>query len=177
MPNIVLIGFMGTGKTTVGNGVSRILGMEFVDTDQEVEKVTGLTIREIFQKYGETRFRSEETAAAKRLAKLDHVVISTGGGLVLNPENLEALAETGIVIALWADPDTIYNRVSHRNTRPLLLQENPRQVIADLLHQRKHLYRRAQFNIDTSSLTLEQVIDKVIEIYHKEVAQNGNAKS
>lgn len=175
MPNIVLIGFMGTGKTTVGKRVSRQLAWKFVDIDQEVEKITGLTIREIFQRFGETRFRSEETAAVKRLAKLDNLVISTGGGVVLNPENMNFLAQTGIVIALGADSDTIYNRVSRKNTRPLLMQENPRQAIKDLLKEREHLYRQARYNIDTSNLSLEQVTQKVIEIYHKEVAQNGNA--
>lgn len=177
MPNVVLIGFMGTGKTTVGKGVSKKLEMEFVDIDQEVEKITGLTVREIFQRYGETRFRSEETAAVKRLAKLDNLVISTGGGVVLKQENIDFLNEKGIVISLWADPDTIYNRVSRKKTRPLLMQENPRKAIEDLLKQREHLYKQARFNIDTSHLTLEQVIEQVIEIYHKEVASNGNAKS
>jgi len=87
MPNVVLIGFMGTGKSAIGRVVARILNYQFVDTDQMVEEVTGLTINQIFRKYGEIRFRSEEALAINKLMGKDRMVIATGGGMTLNPEN------------------------------------------------------------------------------------------
>ena len=172
MPNVILTGFMATGKTSVGRRVAMKLGLEFIDTDQEVEKVTGLTIKEIFQRYGETRFRSEESAAVKRVAGLYNKVISTGGGVVLNPDNMTALAANGLIINLEANPQVIMERVSRRNTRPLLQEENPLQIIINLIKERQPFYEKAAYSIDTSNLTLEQVVDRVVEIYFNEVS-NG----
>ena len=103
--NIVLIGFMGTGKTAVGRRLARRLKRKFVDTDAEIEKITGKTIAQIFARDGATRFRSEEALLVKKLAPKEGLVISTGGGLVLNPENVRLLRENGIFVALAADPD------------------------------------------------------------------------
>ena len=107
--NIVLIGFMGTGKTAVGTRLARRLGREFVDTDNEIEQITGMTIRDIFYKEGEIRFRSEEALIVKRLAERTGLVIATGGG-VINPDNLHLLKQNGILICLEADPEDILKR-------------------------------------------------------------------
>ena len=101
--NIILIGFMGTGKTAVGKRLAAILGKSFYDTDQEVEAVTGMTISQLFNKYGEVRFRSEENLAIQRLMKKDNCIIATGGGIILNQQNIDFLAEKGVVICLTPD--------------------------------------------------------------------------
>lgn len=165
MPNLVLIGFMGTGKTTVGKKAAKELAMEFVDTDKEIEKVTGLTVSEIFAKYGEVRFRSEEQAAVRRLTQGGNRVIATGGGVVLNPENMELLRASGIVISLIAAPEVIYERVRRKKTRPLLASSDLLATIKKLLQERADLYRVADAVVDTSNMSLLQVRDEVVGIF------------
>lgn len=165
MPNLVLTGFMGTGKTTVGKKVARELGMEFVDTDKEIEQVTGLAISEIFYRYGEIRFRSEEQAAVRRLAQGDNRVIATGGGVVLNQENMTHLRANGVVVCLAASPEVIYERVRRKKTRPLLATEDPKATIRELLQEREQFYRVADVIVDTSGKNPEQVRDEVIAIF------------
>lgn len=165
MSNLVLIGFMGTGKTTVGKKVAKELGMEFVDTDKEIEKITGLTVSEIFAKDGEVRFRSEERAAVRRLTQGDNRVIATGGGVVLNPENMALLRAHGVVISLVATPEVIYERVRRKKTRPLLTSSDLLASIEKLLEERADLYREADAAVDTSKMNLLQVRDEVINIY------------
>lgn len=173
--NLVLIGFMGTGKTTVGKRVAQCLNMAFEDTDDEVQKVTGLTIKELFDKYGEIRFRSEETAAIRRIVRQDNQVIATGGGAVLDPENISALQKNGMIICLKAQPEVIYERVKHRNTRPLLEGENLMDKINRLLWERRDLYKKARFTIDTSQNCAENVVEEIIHLYTKEVNNHGNS--
>lgn len=163
--NIILIGFMGTGKTSVGKRIAKALHMDFVDTDQVIEEVTGMEIKEIFQRYGEKRFRSEESAAVKRVTQKDNQVISTGGGIVLNPENLNALKEGGLVIALNASPEVIFERVSKNKNRPLLQTPDPLSTIIELSSQRKPLYNQAHISITTDNKSLNEVTDEVIEVY------------
>ncbi|MFZ5639864.1 MAG: shikimate kinase [Bacillota bacterium] len=165
MPNLVLTGFMGTGKTTVGKKVARELGMEFVDTDKEIEQVTGLAVSEIFYRYGEIRFRSEEQAAVRRLAQGDNRVIATGGGVVLNQENMTHLRANGVVVCLAASPEVIYERVRRKKTRPLLATEDPKATIRELLQEREQFYRVADVIVDTSGKNPEQVRDEVIAIF------------
>jgi shikimate kinase len=165
MPNLVLTGFMGTGKTTVGKKVAKELGMEFVDTDKEIEQVTGLAVSEIFSRYEEIRFRSEEQAAVRRLAQGDNRVIATGGGVVLNQDNMTHLRANGVVICLTATPEIIYERVRRKKTRPLLATEDPEAAIRKLLQEREQFYRVADEIIDTSGKDPEQVRDEVIAIF------------
>lgn len=165
MPNLVLTGFMGTGKTTVGKKVARELGMEFVDTDKEIEQVTGLAVSEIFYRYGEIRFRSEEQAAVRRLAQGDNRVIATGGGVVLNQENMTHLRANGVVVCLAASPEVIYERVRRKKTRPLLATEDPKATIRELLQEREQFYQVADVIVDTSGKNPEQVRDEVIAIF------------
>lgn len=165
--NIVLIGFMGTGKSSVGRRLARILGKGFVDTDEEIEKVTGLTIPEIFRKHGEIRFRSEEALAVERVAQRDNLVISTGGGVVLNPTNVRLLQQKGAIIRLTAAPEVIHTRVSKRKNRPLLHKDGSVEYIAQLLQKREKYYRCADFTIDTSHLSLNQVVTKVLNFWQE----------
>lgn len=167
MSNLVLTGFMGTGKTTIGRQVSRRLNMKFVDTDQEVEHVTGLTVREIFDKFGEIRFRSEEKAAVVRVCRNDEQVIATGGGVVLNPENIKELEKNGIIICLSASPEVIHQRTKNKKNRPILNTDDPLQTIRDRLAERKPLYEAAGVMVDTDNRSIEEVVTEVIRIYRE----------
>lgn len=171
MPNLILIGFMGTGKTTVGRKAAQRLGMKFVDTDQEIEKVTGMSVKALFKKHGEIRFRSEEKAAVYRIIRQDNQVIATGGGLVVDPENLEKLKQNGFLISLTAEPEVIYERVKSKKTRPLLQTESPLDTIKTLLQQREAIYMSADQVIDTSSLALEEVVEKVLASFREYCAK------
>src|SRR5574340_1795539 len=129
MNNIVLTGFMGTGKTTIGKALSKRLGMRLVDVDEEIESSEKMTINDIFRTRGEGCFREIETAMIKKLSAGRNIIISTGGGAVLKDENMEALRKNGIVFCLVASADTILERTASNEDRPLLKVDNPKEKI------------------------------------------------
>ena len=157
---IVLIGFMGTGKSTVGKRLAKVLGWEFIDTDREIEEVTGLSVAEIFKRFGETRFRSEEQLVVKRLSGREYCVIATGGGTMLNPENWKLLSENGLIIALYAPLDTILARVGHRNDRPLL--KGSREELERLWACRQVVYAQADITLDTTNKGIDEVVNEIL---------------
>ncbi len=163
MKNIVLIGFMGTGKSAVGRRLAARLGREFVDTDEEIERVTGKTIPQIFAREGEIRFRSEEALVVKKVAARENLVVATGGGVVLNPENVRALQQNGVLIGLVADPGVIYRRVKRKRNRPLL--NGPGDIltrIKELLAARADAYAVAEFTVDTGRHTIDEAVEMII---------------
>ncbi len=142
-PNIILTGFMGTGKTTVGRLMAQKLNYKFIDTDHLIEDEIGCTISDYFASHGEAAFRQKETEIAQRLSKSEGLVISTGGRMMLDPNNAEALSSTGRVFCLVATPEEILERVSNdSHTRPLLQGANPLEHIVELLQQREKGYKR-----------------------------------
>lgn len=141
--NIALVGFMGSGKSTVGQIVAGLLGFRFIDTDEMIEGIAGKRIAEIFASEGEARFRQLEREAVVNLKERSHTVISTGGGLITNPENLASLKEHALVVCLWCSAETILRRVGHQTHRPLLRVENPEERIRALLAERAPTYRQA----------------------------------
>jgi shikimate kinase len=161
--NIVLTGFMGTGKSAVGRHLARCLQMDFVDTDEEIEKKTGLKIPEIFARYGENYFRAEESKVVEEVAGRENCVIATGGGVVLNPENIRKLRERGVIILLEATPEVIAARVLKSEERPLLFSSrDPLERIRELLEFRAPFYQNCDLRVDTSSLSLEEVVEKIV---------------
>ncbi|WP_407308252.1 shikimate kinase [Desulfosporosinus sp. SB140] len=160
MRNIVLIGFMGTGKSTVGRRLAQSLAWNFADTDCEIGEVTKLSVSEIFRRHGETRFRSEERIVVDRLSQEDKLVIATGGGTVLNPVNWEALAKNGIIISLYATLEVILNRIGHKNDRPLL--KSSREEIEKLWLVRQPYYEKADFTVDTTLKTIDEVVSEIL---------------
>lgn len=154
---------MGTGKTAVGKRLAGILNMDFYDSDQEIEDVTGMSIAKLFNKHGEIRFRSEETLMIQKLVKKKNAIIATGGGIVLNSENIEMLKNTGYVICLTAKPDVIFERVKRRNNRPLLRRGDTYETIITLLKEREELYKCADFTVDTSNMDFEEIINKILK--------------
>jgi shikimate kinase len=141
--NIALIGFMGTGKSTVGQMAAGMLGFGFVDTDDMIERTAGKHISEIFATEGEVRFREYERQVVAKLSGMKGTVISTGGGLVTHAANLASLKEHSLVVCLWCSAETILKRVGHQTHRPLLQVENPLERIRSLLAERSPFYKQA----------------------------------
>ena len=141
--NIALVGFMGAGKTTVGSILAHLLRFEFVDTDRLIEARENRKICDLFTTEGEPYFRHQEQLLCQELASSIDKVISTGGGMVVDPANLASLASHALVVCLWASPETIYNRLKHQTQRPLLQTPNPLETIRDLMARRASAYRKA----------------------------------
>ena len=161
---IVLIGFMGAGKSSVGRTLARMTGLSRVDTDEMIAHRFGLSISKIFEAHGEERFREAETEALGQLAGKGQSIVVTGGGIVLRSENVTLLRELGTIFYLSADEEILFTRISRRATRPLLQTANPRATLRELLAARLPLYRNAaDVEVDTSRLKHEEVAKKILE--------------
>lgn len=162
MNNVVLVGFMGTGKSTVASVLAERLGWSKVDLDACIEEAEGKTIPEVFADKGEPYFRKAETAALRReLEGRTGQVVATGGGAVLADENRAIMLNNGLVVALTADAETIIGRVKDDPNRPLL-RGNAEKSVPELLERRRHAYDFAPVRIDTSDKTAEQIADAII---------------
>ncbi len=160
--NVVLVGFMGSGKSSVGRLVARALRGRFVDTDRLVVDRAGRGITDIFATEGEAWFREEEARALRSLAGARGLVVATGGGIVTLPENRPVLKALGVVVWLTASEEKIWERVSRNRKRPLLHTENPRETIHDLLEKRNPLYETvADLTVDTTDLTHLEVAERI----------------
>ena len=161
--NIILTGFMGVGKTSVGTKLANDLGYTFIDTDDLIEADQKMTINEIFAKKGERYFRDVETTIIRQVLERERLVISTGGGAVIRDENREAFRQNGLTVCLMARPEVIYERVKEETHRPLLQVDDPRATIRELLEHRARYYRQADMTIDTSDKSIEEVIAEISE--------------
>ena len=164
MKNIILVGFMGTGKTTIATELANRLDMRYVSTDDMIEKKEKRTINEIFTKSGEDYFRDIESEIVREASGMENVVIDAGGGAVIREENLTNFKSGGIVICLTADEETIMERTKKYKHRPLLNVEDPKLKIRNLMAKRAPLYAKADHTIDTGKLTARQVIEEIIKI-------------
>ncbi len=167
MRNIVLVGFMGTGKTSVAQQLAERLEMPLIDTDDIIGEDSGMDIPHIFSRYGEAYFRDLESAAVCKAAHLENHVISTGGGVVLRESNLELLKGNGVVFCLTATPEEIWQRVGSDTHRPLLQGPNPLCKIEQMLVDRRPFYDCADHAIPTTGLSIEAVADKIVEIFQQ----------
>ena len=161
--NIVLTGFMGTGKTSVGRLLAERLNRTFVDVDQVIEERTGLSIPDIFRDLGEPYFRALEREVIKEVSGKEGLVIATGGGAIIDPVNLENLKRSGVVVCLTASPEAIYDRVKGDKGRPLLGEGNRMEVIKRLLKEREEFYRKADLFMDTTSKGPEEVAHEIMK--------------
>ena len=160
--NITLTGFMGTGKTVVGSRLAKRLGWRFVDLDTLIEASAKKPVARIFAEHGEVVFRRMEKRAIHRVARGDQQVIATGGGAFVDPENRRILRALGPVMCLTAQPKVILQRVSPTvSSRPLLAGGPPLAQIQRLLHQRAVAYAKADFTIDTSALSVDEVVERL----------------
>lgn len=166
MKNIVLVGFMGSGKTTVGKMLAELLGYKFIDTDEIIEQSEGKSISDIFLEEGEQRFREIEARIAGGISGLEGHVISTGGGIVTNRENISNLKKAGLLVWLKATPETILKRVGSENHRPLLNTEDPLEKIKSLLAVREQFYAEADLSVDTDRLEIEKIAHIIMLAYN-----------
>jgi len=162
--NIVLIGFMGSGKSMVARELGKRLNAEVVSTDALAEASEGVTIHEIFRSKGEAYFRNLESEIIKKVSLRQGIVIDCGGGVILRKENLQHLKTGGIVFYLQASPEVIYQRIKHETHRPLLQVPDPLGCIKELYDQRLPLYSQADHTIDANDASIE---GPVIEILKK----------
>jgi shikimate kinase len=160
--NVVLCGFMATGKTSVGKYLASLLGYEFLDMDAIIEAETGMSIPQIFSSQGEPAFRALECRVAEQLALRSGCVIATGGGTIVNRQNLDNLRRNGIVIALTAVPEAILSRTGSGESRPMLGEGDRMQRIRSLMEQRSPAYAMADLTVDTSSYSIEEVADIIV---------------
>lgn len=161
--NIILVGMPASGKSTIGMLLAQKLPeYSLFDTDSIIEKTQGMTISEIFEKYSEDYFRKLEYDTIKMVCAGKHKIISIGGGAFENPDNRATLLKFGKVFYLKSDLDILYCRISKDSTRPLLQNENPKQVLENLLKKREENYQKAHFTIDTSSLSEDEIIGFIL---------------
>jgi shikimate kinase len=163
--NIILIGFMGCGKSSIGRRLASRLGYAFLDSDELiVESAQGKSISDIFAEEGEERFRERETGALQGLIDSTSIVLATGGGAVLRPENREILRKIGTTVWLHADPEILFERATRNRKRPLLEVENPRTTFNTLLESRLRIYEAAaDLKIDASGLSHEQTVELILK--------------
>jgi shikimate kinase len=162
--SIVLIGFMGAGKSAAGRALARKTRLPHFETDEIVSARFGLSIPEIFAAFGEEKFRDAETEAIHQFSHETPAIIVTGGGIVLRPGNVQLLRALGMVINLEADEETLFRRISRRAPRPLLQTENPRAALVELLRVREPFYHSAaDVRLDTSRLTHDEVADAILK--------------
>jgi shikimate kinase len=168
--NIALIGFMGTGKTSVGRLVAEQLHFDYLDTDELIQTQTGRAITDIFSQDGEPAFRALEEKIVAELSARTKTVISTGGGLPVNPLNLASLKTHALVVSLWSSPEKIWERVRHQSHRPLLHDENPQAKIRELLAVRAPFYKQADVLLNTDLRSIREVAQQVVHQFRLEAS-------
>jgi shikimate kinase len=164
--NLTLIGFMGTGKSSVGRLVADQLHFTFLDTDAVIEARAGASIDDIFKQHGEPVFREWESRIVTELSRRNRTVISTGGGLPANEGNLASLKTHSLVVCLWASPEKIFQRVRNQTHRPLLNDPDPAARIRQLLAVREPFYRQADILVNTEFRGLREVAQQVLHQFH-----------
>jgi shikimate kinase len=164
-PNLYLVGFMGVGKSAIGRRVARELGYRFIDSDHQIEKDQGKRIAEIFETEGEARFRQLEREFIEAGHPDSGCVVSCGGGLVVQPGMKERLKEKGVVICLFASPESIIERTSRNQNRPLLNVPDPAAKVRALLKEREPIYMDAGTCITTEGRTIPEVVRHMIRAY------------
>lgn len=163
--NIILVGAMGVGKSTIGKHLAKKLSLAFYDSDQEIVSNTGVDISTIFEYEGEAGFRKREENIINDLCKMDNIVLATGGGAILSSKTRELITETGLVFYLKASVETILNRAKNESSRPLLKTTDKRKTITELLEQRSPLYKSvAHHTINTDRHTVNWSAEKIINI-------------
>jgi shikimate kinase len=161
--NIVLIGFMGCGKSSIGRRLAGRLGHEFLDSDELITARAGKSITGIFADEGEEQFRNRETVELRELIDAAGIVLATGGGAILREENRQILHRIGTVMWLHADPDTLFTRATRSRKRPLLEVENPRTAFNTLLESRLPLYQQAcSLKFDATGLSHDQTVEGIL---------------
>ncbi|WVT72533.1 shikimate kinase [Sinorhizobium chiapasense] len=160
--NLVFIGLMGAGKSAIGRLTAQALGIPFVDSDHEIERVSRMTISDLFARYGEEEFRALETRVLKRLLRSGPRVVSTGGGAYINERSRRQIKKGGLTVWLNAELDVLWERVNKRDTRPLLKTENPKQTLENLMNARYPIYAEADLTVLSRDVKKETMVEDVL---------------
>lgn len=160
--NLVFIGLMGAGKSAIGRLTAQALSIPFVDSDHEIERVSRMTISDLFARYGEDEFRALETRVLKRLLRTGPRVVSTGGGAYVNERSRRQIKRGGLTIWLNAELDVLWERVNKRDTRPLLKTENPKQTLENLMRARYPIYAEADLTVLSRDVNKETMVEEVL---------------
>lgn len=160
--NLVFVGLMGAGKSAIGRLTASALGIPFVDSDHEIERVSRMTISELFAAYGEDEFRALEARVIKRLLNSGPRVVSTGGGAYINERTRRHIKRSGLSLWLNADLDVLWERVNKRDTRPLLKTENPKQTLENLMKARYPIYAEADLSVLSRDVKKEVMVEEVL---------------
>lgn len=161
---VALVGMMGAGKTAVGRAVAVKLGVPFLDSDAEIEAAANLSVPEIFQRDGEAFFRKRESEVIRRLLETQSGILSTGGGAYLAEGNRKNISDKGVALWLDADLDLLWNRVRHKDTRPLLRTPDPRATLSEIFDKRTPVYALAELRVSCAKgLSIEAMAERVIE--------------
>lgn len=161
---VALTGFMGVGKSRIGRELARELMLHFIDLDRYIEREMGLSVADIFRHLGEATFRQLEAEAVNELTQKDFLVLSLGGGTFVNPENRQKLLQRGPVVALWASPTTIFERISRRpGQRPMLENPDPFKRIQQLMAEREAIYRQATIHVSTDNRPIAEVVEEIVD--------------
>jgi len=171
--SVVFVGLMGAGKTAIGRRVAAILGLPFTDSDHEIETVSRMTIPDLFERYGEAEFRSLEQRVIVRVLESGPQVLSTGGGAFMNAQTRDAIASYGLSVWLKADVDTLLERVSKKQNRPLLKDSDPRSVLEKLMAERNPVYALADVTVATRDERKEVIAGEVIEAIGRRLASHA----
>ncbi|HZW25894.1 MAG TPA: shikimate kinase [Gallionella sp.] len=162
--NLILVGMMGSGKTTIGRTLAKHLGKTFVDSDEEIQLRTGVTIPHIFDVEGEAGFRLRERAAIRELVGRNNIVLATGGGAILAEQNRDMLRQNGIVVYLKANVHDLWQRTRHDRNRPLLQTDDPRAKLAELFEQRDPLYMQAaDIVVQSGKQSVQTLLSQLVE--------------
>lgn len=162
--NIFLVGFMGAGKTTVGQVLADKIGYACVDPDQVLEENAGTTISAIFSEFGEDYFRDLESKTLESISAGEKQVIATGGGVVIRDRNWEIMKDAGLTVYLKAPVEVLYERIKDSTSRPLLQVENPLEKARELLDSRENMYQKADLIIDSENLSVTAVAEELVKI-------------
>lgn len=160
--NLVLVGLMGAGKSAIGRLVAQALSVPFIDSDHEIERVSRMSISDLFAAYGEEEFRSLEARVMKRLLRTGPRVVSTGGGAFINERTRQHIKRGGVTLWLQADLDVLWERVNKRDTRPLLKTENPKQTLENLMNARYPIYAEADITVQSRDVKKEVMVEEVL---------------
>ncbi len=164
MKNIYLVGFMGTGKSTVAKALQKFLPIERVDLDEAIERVETITINEIFAKKGEDYFRNAESTLLGIISKQNNQIVSCGGGVVLRQENIDIMKENGTIVLLSASAKTVWNRVANDTYRPLLKGKNGPKDIEEMINNREEMYKKAaDITVCVDDVTPDQVASDIVK--------------
>lgn len=170
--NLVLVGLMGAGKTTIGRRLSRVLNLPFVDADAEIEKAAGQSVEEIFETYGEDHFRDGERKVIARILQDGPQVVATGGGAFMNQAIRTSIAETSLSIWLKADADLLVKRVGRRPSRPLLKQGDPAEILRELIKKRYPVYEQADIVIQSRDVAHDVIVRDIVDVLNEMTLEN-----